>query len=267
MQAGCSNLLAQVASCTALMFVRVAREYRTARETNCFTGFDTLGTRFRLPLLPRGAKSVRFFGNAQRIASYPSEVLMDGVCRRPHCRTHEARYFSEAVSPSVPLKRASFNGAFISTTLYSAPEWLANRAGIGERVHKGSVRLVQRLGPSLNLHVHLHTCALDGVFVEREGGVEYVAAALAGKRFTERACELRHERSCRSLGMRVRTITVRSVPPVSATVSGLAPVSTGRTGRPASAGCRRGTPDAELGRHQSPSQSQRLPRALAARNG
>ena len=54
---------------------------------------------------------------------------------------------------------------------------LAKRAGIAGRVHPGSVTFVQRFGSSLNLHAHLHTCALDGVFVEREGGVEFVAAA------------------------------------------------------------------------------------------
>jgi hypothetical protein len=39
-------------------------------------------------------------------------------------------------------------------------------ATTGAKLHTGAVTFVQRFGSSLNLHVHMHTCALDGVYVE-----------------------------------------------------------------------------------------------------
>ena len=42
----------------------------------------------------------------------------------------------------------------------------AKRAGEQGKLHTGAVTFVQRFGSSLNVHVHLHTCQLDGVFVE-----------------------------------------------------------------------------------------------------
>jgi hypothetical protein len=39
-------------------------------------------------------------------------------------------------------------------------------APTGAKLHAGAVTFVQRFGSSLNLHVHLHTCALDGVYIE-----------------------------------------------------------------------------------------------------
>jgi hypothetical protein len=42
----------------------------------------------------------------------------------------------------------------------------AKRAGQPGKLHTGAVTFVQRFGSSLNVHVHLHTCQLDGVFVE-----------------------------------------------------------------------------------------------------
>jgi hypothetical protein len=46
----------------------------------------------------------------------------------------------------------------------------AKKSGEGGKLHAGAVTFVQRFGSSLNLHVHLHTCALDGVYVEGEEG-------------------------------------------------------------------------------------------------
>jgi hypothetical protein len=37
-------------------------------------------------------------------------------------------------------------------------------------LHTGAVTFVRRYGSSLNLHEHLHSCALDGVYVEAEAG-------------------------------------------------------------------------------------------------
>jgi hypothetical protein len=42
----------------------------------------------------------------------------------------------------------------------------AKKKGEAGKLHTGAVTFVQRFGSSLNLHVHLHTCALDGVYVE-----------------------------------------------------------------------------------------------------
>ena len=46
----------------------------------------------------------------------------------------------------------------------------AQKSGETGKLHAGAVTFVQRFGSSLNLHVHLHTCALDGVYVEGEEG-------------------------------------------------------------------------------------------------
>jgi hypothetical protein len=46
----------------------------------------------------------------------------------------------------------------------------AKKSGEVGKLHAGAVTFVQRFGSSLNLHVHLHTCALDGVYVEGEDG-------------------------------------------------------------------------------------------------
>lgn len=42
--------------------------------------------------------------------------------------------------------------------------------------HAGAVTFVQRFGSSLNLHLHVHTLSLDGVFVEEAAGLRFVAA-------------------------------------------------------------------------------------------
>ena len=47
---------------------------------------------------------------------------------------------------------------------------LRTRAPDGAGAQTGSVTVVQRFGSALNLNVHFHTLALDGVFTEPEGG-------------------------------------------------------------------------------------------------
>jgi hypothetical protein len=42
----------------------------------------------------------------------------------------------------------------------------AKKSGETGKLRAGAVTFVQRFGSSLNLHVHLHTCALDGAYVE-----------------------------------------------------------------------------------------------------
>ena len=53
----------------------------------------------------------------------------------------------------------------------------AKESGETGKLHAGAVTFVQRFGSSLNVHVHLHTCALDGVYVEREAVPRFVPAA------------------------------------------------------------------------------------------
>ena len=53
----------------------------------------------------------------------------------------------------------------------------AKKSGETGKLHAGAVTFVQRFGSSLNLHVHLHTCALDGVYVEEEEAPRFVPAA------------------------------------------------------------------------------------------
>jgi hypothetical protein len=53
---------------------------------------------------------------------------------------------------------------------------IAKRQGQTGKTHPGSVCFVQRFGSSLNLHVHLHVCALDGVFVDATPSPDFVPA-------------------------------------------------------------------------------------------
>jgi hypothetical protein len=55
----------------------------------------------------------------------------------------------------------------------------AKKSGLAGKLHAGAVTFVQRFGSSLNLHVHLHTCALDGVYVEEgdDAAPRFVPAA------------------------------------------------------------------------------------------
>ena len=53
----------------------------------------------------------------------------------------------------------------------------AKRSGETGKLHAGAVTFVQRFGSSLNVHVHLHTCALDRVYVEDADAPRFVPAA------------------------------------------------------------------------------------------
>jgi hypothetical protein len=55
----------------------------------------------------------------------------------------------------------------------------AKKSGETGKLHAGAVTFMQRFSSSLNLHVHLHTCALDSVDVEANDGdaPRFVAAA------------------------------------------------------------------------------------------
>jgi len=53
---------------------------------------------------------------------------------------------------------------------------VAKARGLAGKLHAGAVTFVQRFGSSLNLHVHLRTCVLDGVSVEHGDDLAFVPA-------------------------------------------------------------------------------------------
>src|SRR5690606_24991356 len=123
-----------------------------------------------------------------------------GLC--PSCAGRrmaaQAAHLVDCVLPAVPIRqfvlsfpplRVSRSASFeLSLLAATKPEVLralarihaeelarhykqaAKKSGETGKLHAGAVTFVQRFGSSLNLHVHLHTCALDGVYVESDDG-------------------------------------------------------------------------------------------------
>jgi hypothetical protein len=100
----------------------------------------------------------------------------------------QAAHLVDRVLPAVPIRQFVLSFPFeLSLLAATKPEVLralarihaeelarhyksaAKRSGQIGKLHTGAVTFVQRFGSSLNVHVHLHTCALDGVYVEEEG--------------------------------------------------------------------------------------------------
>ena len=119
-----------------------------------------------------------------------------GLC--PSCAGRrmaaQAAHLVDCILPAVPIRQFVLSFPFeLSLLAATKPEVLralarihaeelarhykqaAQKSGETGKLHAGAVTFVQRLGSSLNLHVHLRTCALDGVFV-------VVAACLAKDR-------------------------------------------------------------------------------------
>jgi hypothetical protein len=101
----------------------------------------------------------------------------------------QAAHLVDRVLPAVPIRQFVMSFPFeLSLLAATKPEVLralarihaeelarhykqtAKKSGEDGKLHTGAVTFVQRFGSSLNLHVHLHTCALDGVYVEGEEG-------------------------------------------------------------------------------------------------
>ena len=114
-----------------------------------------------------------------------------GLC--PSCAGRrmaaQAAHLVDCVLPAVPIRQFVLSFPFeLSLLAATKPEVLralarihaeelarhykqaAKKSGEGGKLHAGAVTFVQRFGSSLNLHVHLHTCALDGVYVEADDG-------------------------------------------------------------------------------------------------
>jgi hypothetical protein len=101
----------------------------------------------------------------------------------------QAAHLVDCILPAVPIRQFVLSFPFeLSLLAATKPEVLralarihaeelarhyksaAKKGGEAGKLHTGAVTFVQRFGSSLNLHVHLHTCALDGVYVESEEG-------------------------------------------------------------------------------------------------
>jgi hypothetical protein len=101
----------------------------------------------------------------------------------------QAAHLVDCVLPAVPIRQFVLSFPFeLSLLAATKPEVLralarihaeelarhyksvAKKSGEVGKLHAGAVTFVQRFGSSLNLHVHLHTCALDGVYVEDDDG-------------------------------------------------------------------------------------------------
>jgi hypothetical protein len=52
-------------------------------------------------------------------------------------------------------------------------------SGAAGKTHAGALTFVHRFGSSLNLHLHLHVCVFDGVFVERDNEAQRFSPAQA----------------------------------------------------------------------------------------
>lgn len=110
-----------------------------------------------------------------------------GLC--PSCAGRrmaaQAAHLVDCILPAVPIRQFVLSFPFeLSLLAATKPEVLralarihaeelarhykrsAKKCGEDGKLHAGAVTFVQRFGSSLNLHVHLHTCALDGVYVE-----------------------------------------------------------------------------------------------------
>lgn len=134
------------------------------------------------------------------------DLLVPFSCKNralcPSCagrrRAAQAAHLVDCVLPAVPIRQLVLSFPFELSLLAAAkPEVLralarihaeelahhykqaAKKSGETGKLHAGAVTFVQRYGSSLNLHVHLHTCALDGVYFEAEEAepLRFVAAA------------------------------------------------------------------------------------------
>ena len=127
-----------------------------------------------------------------------------GLC--PSCAGRrmaaQAAHLVDRILPAVPIRQFVLSFPFeLSLLAATKPEVLralarihaeelarhyrgaAKRSGETGKLHAGAVTFVQRFGSSLNVHVHLHTCALDGVYVEDDDGnaPRFVPAAPASR--------------------------------------------------------------------------------------
>jgi len=101
----------------------------------------------------------------------------------------QAAHLVDCILPAVPIRQFVLSFPFeLSLLAATKPEVLralarihaeelarhyksaAKKNGEVGKLHAGAVTFVQRFGSSLKLHVHLHTCALDGVYVGGDDG-------------------------------------------------------------------------------------------------
>ena len=82
------------------------------------------------------------------------------------CTVHRVVALLAATKPEVLRALARIHAEELARHYKQA----AKKSGEGGKLHTAAVTFVQRFGSILNLHVHLHTCALDDVYVEGEKG-------------------------------------------------------------------------------------------------
>ena len=119
-----------------------------------------------------------------------------GLC--PSCAGRrmaaQAAHLVDCILPAVPLRQYVLSFPFeLSALAATKPDVLTALArihaealahhyrawakGAGHaKSHPGAVTFVQRFGSSLNLHVHMHTVSLDGVFVQEGPSLRFAAA-------------------------------------------------------------------------------------------
>ena len=110
----------------------------------------------------------------------------------------QAAHLVDAVVPAVPLRHNGLSFPFeLSLKVVTNPKVLRAPARINYEVtaryfqrraaessadgktHVGAITFVHRFGTSLNMHLHLHVCVFDGVFVERDDGDLHFSLARA----------------------------------------------------------------------------------------
>ena len=108
----------------------------------------------------------------------------------------QAAHLVDAVVPAVPLRHYVLSFPFELSLLAATnaevlravarinyevtAKFIRSRAaasGVVGKTHAGALTFVHRFGSSLNLHVHLHVCVFDGVYVERANEAPYFSPA------------------------------------------------------------------------------------------
>ena len=124
-----------------------------------------------------------------------NEVLVPFSCKSrsicPSCAGRrmaaQAAHLVDAVVPAVPVRQYVLSLPFdLSLLAATNPVVLraitrvhyeeltkhyracARNQGTIDKTYPGAVTFVQRFGSSLNLHLHLHVCVLDGVYIEQQ---------------------------------------------------------------------------------------------------
>jgi hypothetical protein len=97
-----------------------------------------------------------------------------------------AAHLVDRVFPEVPVRqwvltlpytlrfRMAYDSRLVAKVhrifVQTAFSFLRRRAGVGKKMKCGAVTFIQRFGDALNLNIHFHLIAIDGVYAEDEKG-------------------------------------------------------------------------------------------------